>query len=113
MHLGHARPDSLDRIINCKRRVSVGGRVENDRIEDILRFLDPIHQYALMISLTHLNINTGLFTLRSAMRYKIGIRRGPVEIDLSASEQIEVGTVQNENLHRRTISIPLVSIEKS
>ena len=93
-HLG-----GRDGIAQGHTGVRVAGGINHHYIGLPYGILNPRHQLPFIVALAKLNVRTafGLFAHRA---FDIGQRGGTINLWLPLPQQVEVGAVEEENLHR-------------
>ena len=94
MHLDRTDLHRLDRIVDRDRGVSIGRRVDDERVELAAALLNPIDNHALVVRLTHLHRRAA--RLRNALDERDKIRIRPVTINLrlaNAEKNANVGSI--------------------
>ena len=88
-----------DRIAECDAGMRVACGVDYDHISLADRILDPGDQSAFVIALAELNVRPA-FGLFAHGTFNVRQRGRAVDFWLPLPQQVEVGAVEEENLHR-------------
>ena len=98
MHFDNWHNDRLNRIVQCDGRVGIGPGVQQHRPSShAMRLVQPIDQMAFMVGLAEINIEAQCLRLIVQPPGNIVERVGPVNLWLTRAEQIEIGSVEDEN----------------
>ncbi len=98
MHLDNRHCDRFDRIVQRDRGMGVSPRVQQHRLRTrAMRLVQPIDQMAFMVGLAKINVKTLRLRLIVQPSGNIIERVGAVNLWLPRAEQIEVGSVEDEN----------------
>jgi hypothetical protein len=92
-------PDGSDGVSEGDTRMGVGGGVQNDDVELPLGFLDPIDQFTFDVRLAEINPDFERVSRFANLLLDVGQGRVAVNLGLTLAEQIQVGAVQEKNLH--------------
>lgn len=96
-------------IHGCQRipyrhtRMRVGRRVDDDPLIDAAGFLNPGHQFTLQIRLPDIKRHAKLAAQLLQGRINIPKRRRTVNRFLTASEEIEIGAMQDQHTQHNRI----------
>ena len=88
-----------DGIAQRHAGVGVAGGIDHHHIGLPQSVLNPRHQRAFVVALAKLNVRAALGLFTHGV-FDVGQRRGAVNLRLPLPQQIEVGAVEEENLHR-------------
>ena len=121
MDLHRRKGHGLQRIQNGDAGVGIGGGVDDDAVEYPVSSLDRVHDGPLVVGLETLDLHPGL--LRACLQevQQGGIVLLPVDLRFPQAQQIQIGPVDDEQLHPITSRIcrsdssgvPLLSISPS
>ena len=101
LHDGHIH--SCQRISYGYARMCVGRRVDDDALICPARLLNPCHQFPLEIGLADIKRHPKLAAELPQGRINIPQRSPTVDRFLTASEEIEIGTMQNQHTQHNRI----------
>ena len=105
MHFYSRQADRLQSVVYGYTRMRIGGGVDYYRVRLlVIRLLNNINERALVVRLEEFGLNAVFLAARADIFDKVVIGLPAVDIRLSYSEHIHVGTVDNINLHFKAAS---------
>ena len=98
MHLYQGFIEGPQRVEQRNRGVAVGAGVQDEPGETAGDFLNPGDEFAFAVALSTLDLNSESGRLVAAHRLDIGERRPAIDVRLPPPEQVQVGTVEDQDL---------------
>ena len=104
MHLEDRKIAGLERVENGDRGVGIGAGIYDEAGDGRTRLVNPVDELVLSIALAPVEREVELAGDGAATRLDIRERRPALDLRLPQSQQIEIGTVEDQNLgpHRRS-----------
>src|SRR6056297_781541 len=96
MHLDNRPVKGAERVENGNGGMRVGCGVDHDSDGLLARFLYPVDKLALVVALAEVE-RVALWQRRAAASLDIGKRVGAIDLWLALAEQVQVGSVQDED----------------
>ena len=80
--------------------MGIGGRIDDNSIGPSIGLLNPVHQNTFVVGLANIHGNAHGFGLIFDHADQILIGSAAVDFRLPDTQHIEIGAVENENVHR-------------
>ena len=106
MHLNHRQTHGTDRIVDGDGGVRVRARIDDDTAGRGHRLLDPVDQRALLVGLAEIDRQAEAFACHRAIALDIGQALGTIDARLARAEQVQVGTVEDEDRDSHEWELP-------
>src|SRR5216684_8094586 len=97
MNLDDWMIEGVERVENCDGSMRECCRIYDDACRDLARFVNPIDDFILAVTLVEANFEPELFSGSPAVRLHVGQRLVPVDMRLALTQKIEVGAVEDKN----------------
>jgi hypothetical protein len=97
VHLDHGQTRCHQGIPQCDARMRESAGIDQDAVGVADGLLDPIDELALMVRLDGLDFDTEVLGHRREIGIDIGQGLGPIDLGLAFSEQIQIGTVDDQD----------------
>ena len=99
MHFDRRYSDAGNSVAQRDTRMGKGPRIDEQGIESACRFLDPVHQVAFGVGL----MDGQLYAFGLCQIFQRAVdcieRDAPVHVVLPAAEEVQVGTMEHQDLH--------------
>jgi len=99
VHLDEGHLHREQGVAKAEARVGQGTGVDDDAVHPARQALDRIDQFAFVIGLQPLELDTQNLGVGPQHRLDLGECRAAVDLRLALSQEIEVGTIENRETH--------------